>query len=360
MPLTPSRLALARKRKGLTLTRLAKLSGVSSRSLSDYENGRTTPTPQTVEALAAALEVRLGFLYASELEDIPVDRVSFRALTKMTASQRDSALAAARIAVLINEWVERRFKLPPPDLPTLTGQRPETAARDLRGIWGLGESPISNIVHLLEAHGVRVFSLPHSCREIDAFAFFWCRQPFVLLNTTKSGERGRFDGSHELGHLVLHSEYEIPHGREAERDADRFASAFLMPPAAVRAKRLHNASVDRILLTKKQWGVSAMALNYRLNELGMLTEWGHRANASNLSRMGYRRGEPEGIPRESSQLLSKVFRQLGPGRTTIADLAGDLDLTIDELNHYVFGLVTTAIRGGGQTTPQRTDLRVVN
>lgn len=358
--LTASRLALARKRKRLTLTRLAEVSGISTRSLSLYENGHTCPSQEVIQLLSEVLDVTPAFLASPDLEEIPVGRVSFRALSKMTASQRDSALAAARIAVLINEWIEERFKLPVPDLPTLPGRDPESAAQRLRGLWGLGVAPISNMIHLLEAHGVRVFSLAEQCHEIDAFSFTWKRRAYILLNTSKSGERGRFDAAHELGHLILHSEHEIPHGREAEQQANDFASALLMPREGVLAQRLHNATVDRILIGKKKWKVSAMALNYRLHELGLLTEWGNRSNAANLSRMGYRRGEPGGMPRESSQLLAKVFRRQQPGRVTLADLASDLGLSVGELNEYVFGLMPTAVLGGGQTvaTP-RADLRII-
>ena len=52
--ITPSRLALARKRRGLTLVRLAEATGVSTRSLSAYESGRQQPAPQTTRALARA------------------------------------------------------------------------------------------------------------------------------------------------------------------------------------------------------------------------------------------------------------------------------------------------------------------
>ena len=41
--LTPSRLVIARKRRGLTLTRLAELTGLSTRSISLYENGHQAP-----------------------------------------------------------------------------------------------------------------------------------------------------------------------------------------------------------------------------------------------------------------------------------------------------------------------------
>lgn len=358
--LTPSRLVLARKRQGMTLVRLSKSVGVSTRSLSDYENGRSRPNWQIMKKLAETLEVTSDFLIAPEVEEIPLDRVSFRALSKLTASQRDTALASARIAVMINDWIEERFKLPPCDVPTLPGRDPEAAAQDVRALWGLGKAPIGNMVHLLESRGVRVFSLAKECYEVDAFSYRWKGQPFILLNTSKSGERGRFDGAHELGHLVLHSEHEIPHGREAESVANHFSSAFLMPNESIEAQRLYNATADRIIAAKGRWKVSAMALNYRLKELNMLTEWTNRENAINLSRLGYRRGEPGGIQRESSQLLSKVFRELRAEGITPMNVSADLGISASELSNHVFGLVPTALSGGGQKSPDsRVSLRLL-
>ena len=37
-----------------------------------------------------------------------------------------------------------------------TTDGPETAAEAIRSEWGLGERSIPNLIHLLEAHGVRV------------------------------------------------------------------------------------------------------------------------------------------------------------------------------------------------------------
>ena len=91
MTLTPSRLTLARKRRGMTLVRLAGDIGISTRSLSAYENGRQQPMPHALRALADALAVPAAFLQAPEIDEIPPDAASFRALRKMTASQRDTA-----------------------------------------------------------------------------------------------------------------------------------------------------------------------------------------------------------------------------------------------------------------------------
>lgn len=343
--LNPSRFAIARKRRGLTLTRLAELTDLSTRSLSAYENGHRTPTGETLLLLADKLGVAPAFLGAADIEDIPVDAVSFRALSKMTARERDTALSSGRIAILINDWIEVRFGLPKANIPSLTGSDPETAAEIVRGRWGLGEMPISNMLHLLEAHGVRIYSLTAENSHLDGYSLYWHTQPFVFLSTLKSGERGRFDAAHELGHLVLHGEHRMPHGPSAEIEANRFAAAFLMPRASVLAAGLRHATVEQILGAKRTWRVAAMALTHRLNELGLLTEWGYRSTCVQLSRMGYRRTEPNGIQRESSQLLAKVFKELRKEGITLSDLSRDLGIETDELRAYLFGLTLVAVPG---------------
>jgi Zn-dependent peptidase ImmA (M78 family)/DNA-binding XRE family transcriptional regulator len=342
--LTPSRLAVARKRRGLTLTRLAELTGLSTHSLSVFENGHQAPAPDTLRLLAAALSVDEGFLIAPDLDEIPEAAVSFRALSKMTARQRDRALAAGRVALLINEWIEARFNLPAADIPSLTGHEPEAAAEIVRARWGLGERPVPSMLHLLEAHGARIYSLTDQDQELDAYSLYWQGRPVIFLSTGKTGERGRFDAAHELGHLVLHGEHQVPSARpQAEVEANRFAAAFLMPRASVLASGLRHATTDRIVRAKSTWNVAAMALTHRLHELDLLTDWGYRTACVQLGQLGYRRAEPEGIPRESSQLLGKVFRSLRAEGIRPAAIAADIGITADELRAHVFGLTLTAV-----------------
>lgn len=359
MEFNPTRLKLARKRQGLTITALSARTGLSTKSLSSYENGHSAPSNESVAVLASALCVAASFLTDADLDEVPEGAVSFRALSKMTARQRDRGLAAGRIAILINEWIESRFALPRPDLPTLTGRPAEAAAQELRARWGLGDRPIKNVVHLLEARGVRVYSLTHDNHNLDAFCTAWRGQPFVFLNTSKSGERGRFDAAHELGHLVLHGEHVPPEGPTAEAEANRFAAAFLMPASGVYAQRLRNARAGDIIAAKSRWGVAAMALAHRSNELGLMTEWAYRTACVDLSRLGYRSQEPGGIARESSQLLRKVLQDLHSEAQGIATIAADLGLPTGELRDHMFGLAPTVVEGTGQHVPGRGELRLV-
>lgn len=344
--LTPSRLAIARKRRGLTLTRLSELTGLSTHSLSVYENGHQAPSEETLFLLAGVLGITPEFLTGHDVEEIPPDAVSFRALSKMTARQRDRALSTGRVALLIDDWIDARFRLPEADIPSLTGYPPESASEVVRARWGLGERPVSNMLHLLEAHGVRIYSLTAESNELDAFSLFWHARPFIFLSTAKSGERGRFDAAHELGHLVLHGEYQELNRPVAEQEANRFAAAFLMPRSSVLAAGLRDATTTQILRAKSVWKVAAMALTHRLYELDLLTDWGYRAICVQLSRLGYRRSEPDGILRESSQLLSKVFRSIREDGEKPATIAAAIGITGEELQEHVFGLTLTPLPGG--------------
>jgi Zn-dependent peptidase ImmA (M78 family) len=293
--------------------------------------------------LAAALSFPVEFFQGSDVEGFPLGAVSFRAMSKMTAGTRDAALAAGRIALLINEWLEARFQLPRPDVPTLGLQSPETAAEMVRTRWGLGYAPIPNMVHLLESKGVRVFSLPPECRSVDAYSLRWFDTPVVVLTPGKSSERRRFDLAHELGHLVLHAEQEGFQGPTAEREANRFASAFLMPRRALLARPLRNASLDAILRERTRWKVAAMALTYRLKELGFLSDWEYRHHCVALSRLGYRRAEPGGCPGETSLLLAKVLQALRAKKILLADVAAELNITYDELAQHLAELVVMPV-----------------
>lgn len=344
---TNSRITIARQRRGLSASALASDLGVARQTLAAWENGEQTPTAENLHGLAARLGFKVEFFSAPDIEPIPLGAVSFRALTKMTASTRDSALASGRVALLINQWIEARYRLPEPQIPTLGKQGPAQAAEVLRERWGLGNAPISNMAQLLESKGVRLFSLPVECRTVDAFSLRWFDTPLIVLTPGKTAERRRFDLAHELGHLVLHSETEGFQGPHAEEEANRFASAFLMPRQGLLARPLRSATLDTILRERGRWKVAAMALTYRLHELGFLTDWEYRNLCVELSRRGFRRSEPGGAQPEGSQLLEKVLRSLRAKNSGLSDIANDLGLTLDEVHSHLLELVVMPVRGHG-------------
>jgi Zn-dependent peptidase ImmA (M78 family) len=336
----------------MTKTKLAAEVKVTVRSVSAYEAGDMVPSDATIADLSRILRFPADFFIAPSLEMPSSDSASFRALSSMTAGQRDSALGAGALAIDLCEWIDARFNLPASTLPDLRGHSPEAAAEALRGAWGLGERPIKNVVHLLEAQGVRVFSLVEECKEVDAFSLWRRGTPYVFLNTLKSAERSRFDASHELGHLVLHR-HGAPQGREAEQEADAFASAFLMPRGSVLAAAPRLPNLDLLVKLKRNWNVSVAALAHRLHALNLLSDWHYRTICIEIAQRGYKRAEPNGIARETSQLLQKVFQALRDDGLTKPAIARQLHLDPNELDSLVFGLVMTPLQGGGAPKDSR-------
>jgi Zn-dependent peptidase ImmA (M78 family)/DNA-binding XRE family transcriptional regulator len=355
-------LALARQRRGLTKAKLAAAAGVTSRSVTAYESGETIPTEETTEALSEALGFPIEFFFGDEIDAPHFEATSFRARTSLTASRRDAALAAAALATEIADWLDERFLLPKCDVPDLSSLAPEEAAAVLRTRWGLGELPIKNTVHLLESRGVRVFSLTEECRKLDAFAFWRDTTPYVFLNTLKSGERGRFDAMHELGHLVLHRRG-FPEGRTAEQEADNFAAAILMPRGDVLARAPRTPTLASLIQSKKRWNVSLAALTYRLHSLQLLTEWQYRTLCIHIAEAGYRRREPQPALRETSQVLKKAFDMLKEEGVSRSSVANELRIPVRELEALIFGLVIVGVPGGNPRPPSSTSkarLRLVH
>ncbi|MBD9445737.1 MULTISPECIES: ImmA/IrrE family metallo-endopeptidase [unclassified Rhizobium] len=334
------RLCLARMRRRLTAKGLADLTKLSAMTITRLEKGDNQPDEGTVARIAAALAYPVGFFYADDPEELNTEAVSFRSLTKMSARERDAAISAGSLGLQLSEWVEKRFSLPAPNLLDLSYETDvEAAARSLREHWGLGEKPIGNVIGLLETQGIRVLSLSENTRTVDAFSFWRDERPYIFLNNFKTAEHSLFDSVHELGHLVLH-QHGGPQGnsRVAEREANAFASAFLMPANDVRARAPRFIDTSVVIKMKSRWRVSAMAMAYRLHVLGRLSEWQYKSICIELGKRGYRNGEPNGIQRETSIVWKKVFAQLWHERVTKNDIGRELGIPLDELDGLVWGL----------------------
>lgn len=345
--INPKQITFARVRRRLTKAQLAKKLGVTSRSLQNYETGAYSPDAELLERIGELLKFPQQFFFAEDdMPEINEHSASFRKLSKMTDASKACAFAAGAIAFKINQWIEDRFRLPQADLPDLSDLEPEDAAATLRRMWGLGNAPIPNMVHLLESKGIRVFSLVEETREVDAFCTWYDDKPFVFLNTMKSSERSRFDAAHELGHLVRDSytlQHGMPQGPEIERQADAFASAFLMPKESVIANQPPVYNLNFLMKLKHHWGVSLIALAYRFKALQLISEWNYRNLCIEIAKSGYRTNEPEPMNRETSQLLSKVFVLLQSHKQGRHDIAKSLNIDVDEINALTFQLTNLSI-----------------
>jgi Zn-dependent peptidase ImmA (M78 family)/DNA-binding XRE family transcriptional regulator len=356
----PQRLVLARQRRGLTKTALARAVDVEPRSVQAWESDAsdTVPTRRNLERIAEVLRFPTGFFLAGDVDFVAPTAVSFRAVSRLAAYRRDIALSTGTLGIMLAGWIGSQFDLPRSELPDVTDLDPRSAAEAVRAAWGLGVQPVPNLIHLCEAAGVRVFALVEECRDVDAFSFWHDDVPFMFIDTTKSAERRRRDVAHELGHLLLHRGHDAPQGREAEHEADTFANNFLLPETAVLATQLYRPTLEQIQQEKLVWRVSAMSLIRRLHDVGLITDWIYKRLCIEAGKRGLRSREDD-IPAESSQLLSKVIKTLRDEGMPLTAIARELAVAPQDLDDLFFGLALTAMDGAGEETPDRAKLRLV-
>jgi len=344
---SPVRLAVARKRRQLTKKDLAAEAKISQLTLTRLEKGETLdPSRETIKALAAALSYPAEFFYLADCEEIRAEAVSFRSLSSLSSREREAALSAGTIAFELDDWVTERYNLPAPDLLDLRDESPSAAAAALRSHWGIGSKPVQHMNKLLEAKGVRVFSLAEKNKNVDAYSCWRGSTPYVFLNTFKSAERSRFDAAHELGHLVLHM-----HGangqRDVEREADQFAAAFLIPAGDLISSLPRITSLNQLIAAKDRWGVSVAALARNAYEANLVSEWHYRDLCRQISTLGYRSKEPRPRAREESVLWRKVFESLWKERLTRDHVAKQLCIPPDEIEALIGGLYGEASQPSG-------------
>lgn len=323
---------------------LAELARIAPVTLSRIVNGKQSPDEKTIERLVEVLRFPREFFFAGEIDTIDVSAASFRSLKSITARERDAAVAAGSLAHLINDWITARFNLPLPDIMDLSDAKdPSVAARVLRQDWSIGEKPIGNMIKLLETKGVRVFSLAENTRNVDAFSCWRNDEPYIFLNTFKSAERSRYDAAHELGHLVLHKHGGPKQGRNAEFEANLFASAFLLPHADVVSTIPYVTSLNDLIRAKKRWGVSVAALAYRLHAMDIISDWQYRTLCIQINRR-YGNQEPDGLPQERSAVWQMILTELWREGISRNQIASQLHIPHDEMENLLFGLT-------GETEP---------
>ncbi len=273
--------AVARLRldRGLSQEALAQKAGISRLALGNIERGAVEPRAKTLHDLADALGVPVGDLITPAR---PLETVRFRARARMTG--REQVLAEVSRWLDSFVWLESALKARvrcPLEFGGAGSRPPEPKrlARDAREALGLGpKEAVRDICGLLEDRGVKVLRLFKSTEAFFGLSVGGADGgPAVVVNTWDriSVERWIFTAAHELGHLLLHeAEYvrsETEEPKEAERQADVFASYFLMPEKAFEGEweetRGHPLVV-RVMKVKRIFRVSYKTVLYRLVETG--------------------------------------------------------------------------------------------
>jgi Zn-dependent peptidase ImmA (M78 family) len=347
------RLRLARAASGLSLRDLSDKLGnvVTAQALSKYEHDEMMPASPVLLGLARSLDVSPSYLMSSP--EVVLEAVEFR---RAELGARDQARLEARVIDTVQRYLTIEDILNvasvdwerPRGAPFPVGELAEAdrAARSLRADWQLGIEPLPNFAEFLEEKGIKVL-MERMPPEVDGLM---CRVswkgrgnvPVIVVNDHKwvSGERERFTLAHELGHLILDCAAEVP----AEKAANRFAGAFLMPAEVLWAevgKQRDSLSVGELIELKRVFGVSLQMLVYRCRDLRIINDDLYRELFRDFKDKGWRDPpyeEPAPVPierpRRFQRLCLRAIAQKVVSESRAAEL---LNMSVHELDQWMEG-----------------------
>lgn len=286
----PSRISMAREARAMSMEELANYVGVTRQTISKYENGIVNPSPEVLRAVSKALDFPMEFFYKAE----PVVTARSSSLFfRSRANIANKVKSACRWHIsMVDEmkkqleeyvdFVEQDLFTLDEDFEDLTFDDIEELAHAVRNRWELGDSPIGDLIGILENRGIIIAQLASSdkCpfRSIDAFSSWLDGTPYILYHSVqKSAVRTRFSISHELAHLIMHSSIVAEDASKkaisdfADAQADYFAAAFLLPPESF-PDDIHGSSLDALIRVKQKWGVALSTIIRRCKTLHLLTE----------------------------------------------------------------------------------------
>ena len=311
------RLERARKAAGLSLRALGEKVGVSQTAISKFEKNQLVPDSSMLLKLSIALSVKAEYFFRQQTIGLNLDTVEYR---KREMPKKSLDLINAKIM----DQVEKRFDLesvfPNPPLPDfkLSSELPGSVlclediddfVDKLRSDWELGSAPILDLIDVMEAHGIRVFSIDDSIdSKFDGLAAKIDKKPIIVISADWPGDRQRFTLAHELGHLVLKGR--LPKEIDEEKAANRFAGAFLLPTHAIKhelGERRNFLEIRELSLLKNEYGISMLGSVIRAHQTGIIEKKTYSVIWEIFKRNGWLKKEPgEQYPSENPH----VFEQL--------------------------------------------------
>lgn len=289
-----SRLAEARKARGVTQEEAATHLGCSRPTMIAIEKGTRQPKAEEIVILAKLYGrkvsdvVRLG----EALSDLQPHLRAVAHQMKVEHSEVAEAIEALqhfaedyrRLESILNVSLPTNY----PEAVVIGRGSPVALAEDVadqeRRRLGVGDQPVIHLRSLLEAEvGLRIAYEGMPSRIAGMFAYSSEMGGIILVNRKHPPERRRATMLHEYGHLITDRfkpgiDYLSYPGRKPanERFAEAFSMAFLMPSTSVRRRfnQIVNDSGDfqiaDLCRLSHFYYVSVEAMTIRLEGLGLI------------------------------------------------------------------------------------------
>lgn len=320
-------LILAREYRELTQTELSKsVSGLSQPNLSRFEKGLDILSEAVQQRIIEFLKFPAEF-YTRRVGNF-IENAHYRKKAAISKSLINKFEISCRLIGYIIDELAETIEYPPFKLSQLDvddGYEPTYIAQYNRRVLSLKpEEPVKNIVNLLESSGI-IISEVNADEKFDGVSFFTDKgYPVIIINRNYSNDRKRFTLAHELGHILMHNNNTPISGyREKEKEANEFASEFLMPESAIK-NTLRVIKLSDLASLKQYWLTSMASIIRRAKDLNSINESRYKYFLIEMSRNGYSRVEPVKVFIDQPETINEAFKILRE----------DLGYSNDELSKY--------------------------
>lgn len=337
MAANASLITLIREYRGLTQGDLANAAGLSQGYVSKVEHEQLIPSDDAIDRMARVLEWPVSFFFRTDRVYgfgtacmFHRKRASLTVHTLRSVQARVNVLRIGLTPLLREVPVDGTRRMPLMDVDAYP-DGPGQIAQLVRASWRMPLGPVANLTATLEEQGGIVYRVDFGTRLLDAVSH-WSPDipPLFFVNTEAPPDRVRFSLAHELGHVVMHA---MP-TPDMEREADVFASEFLMPEREIKSS-LGGLNLVHAAQLKAYWKVSMAALIMRARDLEVISRQKASRLFMQMSSLGYRRVEPINLPTEEPTALRKIMETQGHRGLTISDLAELAGLPVSDLRDHV-------------------------
>lgn len=333
----------ARLLNGFSLQDLAdKLENIVTRqALYRYERGEIIPDSAMIAKLSEAMKVKPDYFFRNT--QVEIGKIEFRKHSSLSVKEQNKVVEQTR------EFLSRYLELEEILHLGLTFRHPlkgfgivshaediKKAAAQLRTAWDLGQSPIFNLLELLEDKQIKVVCIDADIK-FDGMQT-WVNNDIPVIaynkNLTDKTDRIRFTLLHELAHLLLQFDENLSH-QQIEKLCHQFAASVLLPEELLLkelGEHRNRLSIQELGQIKKQYGISMQAIVMQALNHGIINEHYTKQFFNMMKQMGWRFEEPiayEGIE-ESNRFDQLIYRALAEELISMGKAAALKNVTLAE------------------------------
>lgn len=312
MKVNYKQLILARQYKGITQTDLSNsIKGLSQSTLSKFEKGIGVIPDEVFADIADYLGFPLAFFekkLSVRIENTHYRKRSNVGAKNINALETTISFIGDAIDIMSNE-----IEYPPFSLEYINvedGYSPENIANFIRRKIGLKcDDPVKDIISRLEVQGIIIYEIETELDSFDGVSFISNMGiPIIIINKKMPNDRKRFTIAHELGHIVMHlsQDFIISDFRDKEKEANLFASEFLMPTDAIK-NSLSDLKISYLGDIKRHWLTSMASIIHKARQIGYINADKYKYLNIELSRCGYKKKEPIDVYIDTPQIIKESY-----------------------------------------------------